>query len=32
MSETLAHLQELIRRGVARQEQQPDGIIYFYHQ
>lgn len=28
MSETLAHLQELIRRGLARQEQQPEGIIY----
>ena len=33
MSETLAHLQELIRRDLARQVQQPDGIIYFqYHQ
>ncbi|PQP81039.1 MBL fold metallo-hydrolase [Paenibacillus sp. PCH8] len=29
MSETLAHLQELIRREVAKQEQQPDGTFYF---
>ncbi|MGQ8874876.1 MBL fold metallo-hydrolase [Paenibacillus sp. TSA_86.1] len=29
MSETLAHLQELIRRGLVSQEQQPEGIIYF---
>jgi len=29
MSETLAHLQELDRRGLARQVQQADGIIYF---
>ncbi|WP_434749683.1 MBL fold metallo-hydrolase [Paenibacillus amylolyticus] len=29
MSETLAHLQELIRRGLVSQEQQPNGIIYF---
>nr|WP_145405299.1 MBL fold metallo-hydrolase [Paenibacillus xylanexedens] len=33
MSETLAHLQELIRRGLAIETQEPDGIIYFqYHQ
>lgn len=31
MSETLAHLQELIRRGLAGQVQQADGIIYFQH-
>ncbi|WP_339166991.1 MBL fold metallo-hydrolase [Paenibacillus sp. FSL R5-0341] len=29
MSETLAHLQELIRRKVVKQEKQPDGTFYF---
>lgn len=29
MSETLAHLQELIRRELVKQEQQPDGTFYF---
>lgn len=29
MSETLVHLQELIRREVMKQEQQLDGMFYF---